>query len=82
MADQGARWLDPAGWVVWLIASGHAPGEAEARASEPSAFAEAPREAISAFASAQAAMWEDIGERAPHPGLAGAAAGWVEHRAG
>jgi hypothetical protein len=78
---KGASWLDPACWVVWLIASGHTPAQAEAWASAVPAFSTAPEEAVTAFASAQAAMWEDIGETAPHPGLAAAAASWVKHRA-
>ncbi|OLT12718.1 hypothetical protein BJF79_21710 [Actinomadura sp. CNU-125] len=77
---QGARWIDPACWIIWLIASGHHPALAQTRASALSAFATAPPAAVTAFASAQAAMWEDIGESAPHPGLAAAAARWVRHR--
>ncbi|WP_157430456.1 aminoglycoside phosphotransferase [Actinomadura macra] len=77
---RGARWLDPACWVVWLIASGHHPARAQAWASEIPAFAAAPAHALTAFAQAQAAMWEDIGDHAPQPGLAAAAARWVEHR--
>jgi hypothetical protein len=76
----GAAWLDPACWVVWLIAGGHSPGEAEAWARKVPAFAQAPHSALTTFASAQAAMWEDIGEHAPHPGLAAAAAGWAKYR--
>ncbi|MBO2464486.1 hypothetical protein [Actinomadura violacea] len=77
---KGACWLDPACWIVWLIASGHTPEQAEARACELRTFATAPKEAVSAFAAAQAAMWEDIGEHAPHPGLAAAAANWAKYR--
>ncbi|MFI0367451.1 hypothetical protein ACH35V_06200 [Actinomadura sp. 1N219] len=77
---RGARWIDPACWVVWLIASGHHPAQAQIWASKIPAFAAAPPHATTAFAQAQAAMWEDIGEHAPHPGLAAAAATWIKHR--
>lgn len=77
----GAAWIDPACWIVWLIASGHSPAQAENQAAAVPAFAHAPRHAVTAFAAAQAAMWADIGDDAPHPGLAAAAAGWHKHRA-
>ncbi|RFS82204.1 aminoglycoside phosphotransferase [Actinomadura spongiicola] len=77
---RGARWIDPACWVVWLIAEGHHPAHAEARAARVQAFAAAPDLAVTAFARAQAAMWEDIAENAPHPALDSAATTWVGHR--
>jgi hypothetical protein len=77
---RGASWLDPACWVVWLIASGHSPHQAEQWALRVPALQRAPHTAVTAFAQAQAAMWEDIGDHAPHPGLAPAAARWVKHR--
>ncbi|WP_067807595.1 hypothetical protein [Actinomadura formosensis] len=76
----GARWIDPACWIVWLIAGGHHPAQAQAWASKVPPFAAAPAYAVTAFAQAQAAMWEDIGDHAPHPGLAAAATHWVKHR--
>lgn len=78
---RGAAWIDPACWTVWLIASGHSPAQAENQAAAVPAFAHAPRHAVTAFAAAQAAMWADIGDEAPHPGLAAAAARWHKHRA-
>ncbi len=78
---EGAPWIDPACWVVWLIASGHSPAEAEVWAAKIPAFATGLGASVTAFAAAQAAMWEDIGEHAPHPGLPAAAASWVEYRA-
>lgn len=77
---RGASWLDPACWVVWLIATGHGPEQAEEWALRVPAFQQAPCTAVTAFADAQAAMWEDIGDDAPHPGLAAAAADWVKRR--
>lgn len=76
----GAQWLDAACWTVWLIAYGHTPRQAESWAKRIPAFREALEESITTFAEAQAAMWEDIGDRAPHPKLVTAAADWVRYR--
>jgi hypothetical protein len=78
---RGALWIDPACWIVWLIASGHTPAQAEGCAAKVPAFARAPRHAVTAFSQAQAAMWSEIGDEAPHSGLAAAAAYWHKHRA-
>lgn len=78
---RGADWIDPACWIVWLIASGHHPAQAESHAASIPAFARAPRHAVTAFAAAQAAMWAEIGSKAPHPSLATAATEWHQHRA-
>ncbi len=78
---RAAPWIDPACWIVWLIASGHRPADAETRAASVPAFARAPHHAVTAFAAAQAAMWAEIGNDAPHPGLAAAADDWHKHRA-
>jgi hypothetical protein len=78
---RGAAWIDPACWIVWLITSGHSPAQAEAQAAAIPAFARAPEQAVTAFSAAQAAMWADFGEEAPHPGLAAAAVDWHKHRA-
>ena len=78
---RAAAWIDPACWIVWLIASGHSPAQAEGRAASVPAFAHAPRYALTAFSAAQAAMWAEIGDDAPRPGLAAAAADWHKHRA-
>jgi hypothetical protein len=77
---RGAAWIDPACWIVWLIACGHSPAQAERQAARVSAFARAPERAVTVFSAAQAAMWSEIGDQAPHPGLATAAAEWHAHR--
>lgn len=77
---RGAAWIDPACWIVWLIACGHSPAEAEDHASLVPAFGHAPEQAVTAFAAAQAAMWAEIGGDAPHPNLATAAADWHGYR--
>jgi len=78
---RGAAWIDPACWIVWLITGGHSPAQAENQAATIPAFAHAPGQAVTAFSAAQAAMWAEFGEEAPHPGLAAAAADWHKHRA-
>lgn len=77
---RGAAWIDPACWTVWLIASGHHPAQAERHAARVPAFASAPAREVTAFAAAQAAMWAEIADHAPHPGLAAAAATWHVYR--
>jgi hypothetical protein len=78
---RGAAWIDPACWIVWLTAGGHSPAQAENQAATIPAFAHAPEHAVTAFAAAQAAMWAEIGDEAPHPGLAAASSDWYKHRA-
>jgi hypothetical protein len=78
---RAAAWIDPACWIIWLITAGHTPAQAERQASQVPAFAHAPRHSVTAFSAAQAAMWADIADDAPHPGLAAAAADWHKHRA-
>ncbi len=79
---RGASWIDAACWTIWLTASGHDPAEAESHAAKVPAFAHAPAPAVTAFAAAQAEMWADIGDDAPHPGLSAAALDWHAYRIG
>jgi hypothetical protein len=65
-ATRGAPWLDAAYWVIWLMAAGgHAPESAEGWAGKVPAWLAAPREGITAFAVANANVWEEIGGAAP-----------------
>ncbi|WP_329116246.1 aminoglycoside phosphotransferase [Streptomyces sp. NBC_01465] len=64
-ATCGAAWLDPAHWIIWLIAAGHTPEEAEAQAAKIAAWDEAPVEGVNAFAAASARLWTEIAGRAP-----------------
>ncbi|MCY0931518.1 aminoglycoside phosphotransferase [Streptomyces sp. H27-H1] len=61
-ASRGAAWIDPALWVVWLIKSGHTPQEAEGWAARIPSWTAAPPTAVTAFAQATAAVWEEIAE--------------------
>jgi hypothetical protein len=82
-ATRGAAWIDPACWVVWLIASGHSPLEAEKWAAQVPSWNAAPTDAVAAFAAAQADLWSEIAEVDPEPwitGMAAAARSWSAHR--
>lgn len=80
---RGAAWIDPACWVVWLVASGHSPQSAEVWAAQLPAWRSAPRDGLNAFAGTQAALWDGIVQDGPEPWterLADAARQWAEHR--
>lgn len=65
-ASRGAAWIDPALWVIWLIASGHSAAEAESLAVLHPAWDTTPVSHIDAFAGAQQRLWESIA-RADQP---------------
>jgi hypothetical protein len=60
-ATRGAPWIDPALWVIWLIAAGgHEPAEAESWAARTAQWHTAPMPALNAFADANARLWREI----------------------
>lgn len=59
-ATRGAPWLDPAHWIIWLIAAGHTPEGAEELAGRLPAWASAPPRAVDAFAHASSNLWTEI----------------------
>lgn len=83
-ATIGAAWLDPAYWVIWLIAEGgHQPADAEHWASQVPSWATAPTEALNAFASANAQLWNEIASADADDwsaSVASAAIAWANHR--
>ncbi|GES32284.1 aminoglycoside phosphotransferase [Streptomyces angustmyceticus] len=82
-ATRGAAWLDAGYWVIWLIAAGHTPASAEHQAAEMPAWHTAPAEGITAFATANRNLWDEIATADPDPWtlrLAAAAASWHHHR--
>ncbi|MFC8079558.1 aminoglycoside phosphotransferase [Streptomyces sp. NPDC057307] len=83
-ATRGAAWLDPAYWVVWLMAAGkHDPRSAEKWAARVPSWQRAAPEAVTAFALATANVWEEIAGTDPDPWTAGilsASQRWAEHR--
>jgi hypothetical protein len=84
-ATRGAPWLDAAYWVIWLMAAGeHTPDSAEAWAARVPAWQAAPHDAVDAFASANANLWEEIAGSDPDEWTArmlDAARQWSAHRA-
>ncbi|RCG15205.1 aminoglycoside phosphotransferase [Streptomyces diacarni] len=81
---RGAAWIDAACWVVWLIATGHAPTDAEQWAAKTPAWSTAPARALNVFATAQQRLWRGIADEAPDTpwkrSLAHAAHRWATHR--
>ncbi|MCE7081353.1 aminoglycoside phosphotransferase [Streptomyces sp. ST2-7A] len=83
-ATRGAPWLDAGYWVIWLMAAGgHTPDSAEQWASHVPAWSAAPSAGVTAFAVANAAMWQEIGGEDPDPWtarLVTAARNWATYR--
>jgi hypothetical protein len=80
---RGAAWIDPACWIVWLVASGHSPRSAEEWASKIPSWTHAPLDSVIAFADAQSALWRGIADADPEPwieGVASAARRWSAYR--
>lgn len=79
----GAAWIDPALWVLRLIAAGHEPEQAEFAASGHEAWRHASYEALWAFSRAQARRWDSIaaqsGDDSPKP-MQQAARTWRDYR--
>ncbi|WP_327295290.1 aminoglycoside phosphotransferase [Streptomyces sp. NBC_01197] len=82
-ATRGAAWLGPAYWIIWLIAAGHTPTDAEESVTSLPAWSLAPPQAVDAFAHASANLWEEIADAAPDDwatNLLDAARLWQQHR--
>lgn len=61
-ATLGAAWIDPACWLLRLMAHGHTVREAEAWARRLPAYAAADPGHVDAFARANVAMWDEIAD--------------------
>ncbi|MEU2393953.1 aminoglycoside phosphotransferase [Streptomyces sp. NPDC007369] len=81
---RGAAWIDAACWVLWLIAAGHDPAEAELWAAKTPAWSTAPTRALDVFAVAQRRLWDSIAADSPDVSwkqdLAAAANQWTTYR--
>lgn len=79
----GAAWIDPALWVLRLIAAGHDPEQAEFAACGHEAWRHASYEALWAFSRAQARRWDSIAaqsaDESPKP-MQQAARTWRDYR--
>lgn len=82
-ASRGAAWIDPALWLIWLVAGGHTPEQAEHRAATIPAWTTAPPDAVDEFAQASARLWQKIAGADPDPWIQRvetAATTWAQHR--
>jgi hypothetical protein len=80
---KGAAWIDPACWVVWLIASGHSPRSAENCAALIPSWQDAPESSVDEFARVQARMWAGIAAESSETwtkSLGTASSLWSSHR--
>ncbi|MET7391803.1 aminoglycoside phosphotransferase [Streptomyces sp. NPDC005529] len=82
-ASTGAAWIDPALWLLWLIAHGHTAEQAEGVASAHPAWNIAPPAGLDALASAQQRLWDTIAVQSPDEWaqpMQAAALAWNTHR--
>ncbi|MGW5939392.1 aminoglycoside phosphotransferase [Streptomyces celluloflavus] len=82
-ATRGAAWLDAGYWVIWLTASDHTPASVERWATKIPTWHAAPAKGITAFATANRDLWDEISTADPAPWtlrLTTAATAWHEHR--
>lgn len=83
-ATRGAAWLDAAHWIIWLIAAGHTPEEAEHLVSRVPCWSTAPPAAVDAFAVASSGLWDEIAGNASDDWTSrqrSAVRQWCDHRA-
>ncbi|MEU0786884.1 aminoglycoside phosphotransferase [Streptomyces sp. NPDC006173] len=64
-ASIGAAWIDPALWMLWLIAHGHTIEAAERLAAVHPAWSSAPPAGLDALARVQQRLWDSIAEQSP-----------------
>ncbi len=82
-ATRGAAFIDPASFLLRLIANGHSPVSAEYWASQCSSWMHAPRHGVDAFTLASTRLCEQTAREDPQPWtkqLARAARQWAIHR--
>ncbi|MFI6662279.1 hypothetical protein ACIBL8_42985 [Streptomyces sp. NPDC050523] len=82
-ASTGAAWIDPALWLLWLVAHGHTCDQAENAAAAHPAWELAPVEGLHALARAQRRLWDSIAAQSTDDWttpMQEAARSWEEHR--
>ena len=80
---RGAAWIDPACWIVWLMASGHPARSAERCAALIPSWQDAPAKSLAEFARVQARMWAGIAAESSErwtQSVAAASAQWASYR--
>ncbi|MFC5218845.1 aminoglycoside phosphotransferase [Streptomyces coerulescens] len=83
-ASLGAAWIDPALWLLWLIAFGHTPAQAESEAAAHPAWELTPPAGLDVLAIVQRRLWDSIAHQSPDDWarpMQRAAQAWAEHRA-
>jgi thiamine kinase-like enzyme len=78
-----AAWIDPASWLLRIMARGHTPAEAEAHAARLPAYATADPTHIDIFVRANVRMWNEIEQTNGRPWariMAHTARTWAQHR--
>lgn len=82
----GAAWMDPAYFLIRLMASGHSPEDAESFAAQVPAFAKADPAHLDVFARVNVRMWDEIeAQSIGHisswmRGVVAASRDWAEYR--
>lgn len=69
-ATLGAAWIDPACWLLRLMAHGHTADQAETLARRLPAYADADPAHVDVFARANVSMWTEINEHHNHENTA------------
>ena len=64
---RGAAWIDPACFILRLMAAGHSPPGAEAWARQVPSWHTGSKEAVGTFAAASARLWDEIAGNDPQP---------------
>jgi len=80
---RGAAFIDPACFLLRLMANGHTPASAECWAAQCTGWGQTPPPAINAFATASARLFAEIARDDPQPWkqqLASAASQWMTYR--
>ena len=78
-----AAWIDPASWLLRIMARDHTAAEAEANAARLPAYATADPAHIDIFVRANVRMWNEIEQTNGRPWakiMAHTARTWAEHR--
>jgi hypothetical protein len=78
-----AAWIDPASWLLRIMARGHTPAEAEAHAARLPAYATADPAHIDLFVRANVRLWNEIEQTNGRPWakiMARTARTWAQHR--
>jgi hypothetical protein len=83
-ASTGAAWIDPALWLLWLIAHGHTCQQAQDLAAAHPAWGRAPAEGLLALARVQRRLWDSIAKQSQDDWatpMQEAARAWEKHHA-